>query len=183
MTELIDRRLRLLDAGSLQVLELASIINQHFLSADFLSQLFPGDERAFSTTLNKLLRQGWIIEAPNMPTSSYDFNHSLVRDVIYRSLSSYQKASLHKQVGLALENIIGDQDEHSSLLGNHFELGGDNSKALNYWLRAADRARRLYANNDAITCYRHALNISKRNTDFNNNKRTTRYLVPDWPGT
>ena len=78
------------------------------------------------------------------------FHHALVQDVAYARLLRKQRRDLHRRVAEHAEELYGAGDETIDLLARHLYLGGGGPKAVKYLLRAAARARRLYANEEAI---------------------------------
>ena len=98
--------------------------------------------------------------AQTHPELEFIFRHALVQDVAYESLLLADRKHLHQQVGKALEQLYPDQvDDLSPVLGQHFLLAGDKSRALKYFILAADIAAAEYANVEAIEHYRQALKL------------------------
>jgi len=158
--EVIRHRLELLDEQSRHLLALAAVIGRQF-DSDILRQVQGGDEQSLLTTLEWLIFRGWIADVPGSPPGRYDFSHGLVREVVYQMLRPDRCRSLHRLVGLALERKAAEEDELAGALAHHFLMGGEYEKSLRYSLRAAARASRLYAHNEAIIHYRRALSIVK----------------------
>src|SRR5205085_234949 len=84
----------------------------------------------------------------------YRFQHALIREVPYDALSLRRKARLHERVGAALEAVYPQHlEEHLDELAYHFSqmhAGPTVEKAIDYCLRAGEKALRLYANEEAI---------------------------------
>jgi class 3 adenylate cyclase/tetratricopeptide (TPR) repeat protein len=90
----------------------------------------------------------------------YEFNHSMTAEVVYKSLLKSDRREIHRRTGLAIEKLFSDRvDEVSPLLAFHFEKGNVEDKAFEYTVRAARRAARVYANQEAVDRYRAALAI------------------------
>jgi len=53
-------------------------------------------------------------------------------------------------------------EEHADELAYHFEEGGNDAKALEYFLKAGDRAMKMYANEEASSYFESALNLLNR---------------------
>ncbi len=63
-------------------------------------------------------------------------------------------------MGTALEKAYaGKVDEHFGELAYHFLEGGDKDKALGYFLKAGEKAAKIYANAEAISYYQSALKL------------------------
>jgi predicted ATPase len=92
----------------------------------------------------------------------YRFSQTLLHDVIYQNLLLQQRTQLHERIGTALEKCSGGDPhrlEDLSRLGHHFSLGVSRPKGALYFMAAGDRARAIYANDDALRLYRQALEI------------------------
>jgi tetratricopeptide (TPR) repeat protein len=94
---------------------------------------------------------------------AYIFKHALTQETAYNSLLQKQRRDIHRQVAETYELVYADRlDEFSALLAQHYEQAGNDSKTIEYWMRAADVAGRKYAHVEAITHLTHALEIAKR---------------------
>jgi adenylate cyclase len=89
----------------------------------------------------------------------YRFTHALVREVVYENLLLSRRSELHERAGRALEQTVGPHPSRLSdleALGHHWSLAPDKSRGAHYLMAAGDRARSVYANDDAIRHYRRA---------------------------
>ncbi|HET8728330.1 MAG TPA: AAA family ATPase, partial [Alphaproteobacteria bacterium] len=90
----------------------------------------------------------------------YRFTHALVHEAVYENLLLSRRSELHERAGRALERAFGPQPSRLSdleTLGHHWSLAPDRARGARYLLAAGDRARAVYANDDAIRHYRRAL--------------------------
>jgi adenylate cyclase len=90
----------------------------------------------------------------------FKFTHAIVHEVVYKNLLVSRRAKLHSLAGAALEKICGPDPERLEdveALGHHFGHGDAPEKGVRYLVEAGDRARRLYANHDAIRHFRRAI--------------------------
>ncbi len=90
----------------------------------------------------------------------YRFTQALVQEVVYQNLLLRRRTELHERTGLVLEKLAGAAParlEEIERLGHHFSLSGDRLKGARYLLAAGDRARAIYANDDALRSYERAL--------------------------
>ena len=90
----------------------------------------------------------------------YRFSHGLVREVVYRNLLLARRTEMHERVGRALERAVGPRPERLSdleTLAHHWSLSADKLRGARYTIAAGDRARAVYANDDAIRHYERAL--------------------------
>lgn len=94
--------------------------------------------------------------------SRYRFRNSLVRDAAYEGLAFRTRARLHARAGAAMERLSTNLDADAATLSLHFEAAGDSPRTLHYARRAADVARRTYANADAAALYQRAVEAARR---------------------
>ena len=88
------------------------------------------------------------------------FTQALVRDVVYENLLLARRSALHERAGRALERTAGPEPSllgDLEALGHHWSLASDKPKGARYLTAAGDRARAVYANEDAIRHYQRAL--------------------------
>jgi adenylate cyclase len=92
----------------------------------------------------------------------YRFTHALVHEVVYRNLLLSRRTEFHGRVGRALEKLRGTRPERLedlAMLGHHFSLSEDRRRGAHYLIAAAEWARSIYANDDAIRHFEQALHI------------------------
>lgn len=149
-----------------QVLQLAAVIGPVFWS-NVLKALVSDDgsleSSALKASLLELQRAQLIHELRQVPHLGveYVFESNLVRDAAYERLLSVQRVSCHRKVADALEQIFGEKllARYYSLLAYHFAQAGATRKELFYTLLAADEAREIYANAEALEFYTRALQL------------------------
>ena len=92
----------------------------------------------------------------------YAFRHVLIQEATYESILIKKRAELHRQIGEALEELhINRLEEFAPLIAYHFYSAGDD-RSLKYDLIAGEKSARLYANAEAATHFRRALEVAKR---------------------
>jgi tetratricopeptide (TPR) repeat protein/tRNA A-37 threonylcarbamoyl transferase component Bud32/ABC-type transporter Mla MlaB component len=88
------------------------------------------------------------------------FADVIVRDAVYEEVNPFRRKKLHGIVGNALEKVYAEKiDEHLGELALHFLESGDKDKALDYLLRAGEKATKVYAYNEAASYFESALRI------------------------
>ena len=152
-------------------LQRASVIGEHF-GLDHLLALDGVAPEA-------LVRKGFFVADGDDPSGrSLRFNHLLIRDVAYGSLSKADRATLHDRVGALLEvGMIERRDEFSELIAYHAAqsyllsnelrlepdtLGPRTARALHWSALAGDRAFALYATAQAAGHYALAIETGLR---------------------
>jgi len=91
---------------------------------------------------------------------SFRFTQALLQDVIYQNLLLQRRTEMHERIGTTLERLRGgdlERLEELVLLGHHFSLSRQKPKGARYLMAAGDRARGIFANDDAIRLYQQAL--------------------------
>ncbi len=132
-------------------------------SLDVLAEARERDEGALASGIDELLQRRIIREhAGNAGGSSYDFSHDKIREVVLMELSVARSRVLHRSVAKALETAhAGQLDAHAGQIAAHYEQAGLLERAVHYYQRAADAARRMYANDDAIQHYQRAQRLAE----------------------
>ena len=87
------------------------------------------------------------------------FQHTIVQEVVYGTLLEAQRQELHRAAGEVLEQT---QPDVVGKLAFHFIRGDVRDKALVYVEQAAQKARREYANETALSWYAQALALEER---------------------
>jgi adenylate cyclase len=109
---------------------------------------------------------GGLLDEPDGPgASSVSFHHPLTQQVVYSRMLRRQRINLHRRVGEAAESLYGADDASIDLFARHFYLGEDADKAYVYLVRAADRAERLFANDQALSHIHKALGLTGKASD------------------
>ncbi len=92
----------------------------------------------------------------------YAFRHVLIQEATYESILLKTRAELHRQTGEALEELHADRiEEFAPLIAHHFYSAADD-RSLKYDLIAGEKSARLYANAEAATHFRRALDVARR---------------------
>jgi class 3 adenylate cyclase/tetratricopeptide (TPR) repeat protein len=100
--------------------------------------------------LGTLSYEELVRERARDPEREYIFKHALTQETAYGLLLRESRRALHLRAGQALEESFPDKTEElAPLLARHFDEGGDARRAAEYSLRAASRARQLYALREA----------------------------------
>jgi tetratricopeptide (TPR) repeat protein len=110
-----------------------------------------------------LLRTELIREFARLPEPEYIFKHALTHEAAYASILGERRRVLHERVAMNLEEIVRSRSsEHAAVLADHWRRAERPEEALTWTLRAADRARELYARPEAIAHYWQALELMER---------------------
>jgi tetratricopeptide (TPR) repeat protein/KaiC/GvpD/RAD55 family RecA-like ATPase len=155
----VKARLGRLDDDCQNVLTLASFVGNDF-TLETMCELTNVEENKLLELMEKMLKTGLIKEREVRGEGICSFADILVRDVVYEEVSLLKRKKLHGVVGSALEKVYSKKiDEHLGELGYHFLESGDKEKALDYFLKAGDKASKIYANAEAVSYLQHALSL------------------------
>jgi DNA-binding NarL/FixJ family response regulator/tetratricopeptide (TPR) repeat protein len=131
---------------------------------DVLASALPLPDEQLLRHLEAGLAHGILRQAPD-PSPDFLFTHELVRRMLYRRLSQTRRRSLHQVVAEALERMaVQGPTDHSPALAQHFTLGCDPARALEYVLRAQKGAERDSRWDDAIRYCRQALDLTRQSS-------------------
>jgi predicted ATPase len=161
LQSLLIGRIDRLSPDEKRVLQMAAVIGTQFWRNPL--QALAGDSIPLRTHLTSLQRAELILERSQVPDlgMEYIFNSSLVRDVAYESLLNTQRVAFHFRLAEYLENIIDSQGQKRlfSLVAYHFRQAGQSKKEFFYTLSAAERARDVFANVEALEYYNRAIEL------------------------
>jgi class 3 adenylate cyclase/DNA-binding SARP family transcriptional activator len=117
-------------------------------------QLPPGLEAA----LWELEERALIYQERVVPEEEYSFRHVLTQETVYQSLLRRQRSVLHQRVAEAIEALYAPGlDEFYEQLAYHYERSSADEKAVEYLLKAGEKARRAYLNEEAIGYFQRTL--------------------------
>jgi tetratricopeptide (TPR) repeat protein len=105
------------------------------------------------------LQAGYFIhEQPAVNDVEYVFKHALTQEVAYNSVLIERRKVLHERTAQALEALFADSlDEHLAELAFHYSRSGNESRALDYLIRAAEQAEQRSAYSEAAAYFHQAL--------------------------
>src|SRR6478672_1589551 len=111
--------------------------------------------------LDELRARDFLHEVAGRAEPVYRFRHALIQEATYNGLLRAERRLLHGRAAWALEAAAdGRTDEVAAVLGRHFAAAGEPERALRYYEIAGDHATASFANDEAISSYRAALEIA-----------------------
>ena len=155
----VKTRFSRLDEDCQNVLTMASFIGNDF-TLEAICAITGIEEDKLLKLMDKMFKTGLIKEKVIRGEGICSFADILVRDVVYEEVSPLTRKKTHGVVGRALEKVYAETvDEHSGELASHFLESGDKEKALGYFLKAGEKAQKVYAFDEAFSYLQHALNL------------------------
>jgi predicted ATPase/class 3 adenylate cyclase len=92
----------------------------------------------------------------------YVFRHVLIQEAAYDSILIKKRAELHRRIAETLAELHANRiEEFAPLIAYHFYAAQD-ARSLQYDLLAGEKASQLYANAEAATHFRRALEVARR---------------------
>jgi DNA-binding SARP family transcriptional activator/Tfp pilus assembly protein PilF len=165
----IEQRVSRLDPVLQEIVSVASVEGEVF-TAQVLAAVRGTAEAASLRRLtqelegqHRLVSEQEEVQVGSRRLDRYKFSHILVQDHVYRQLGRGERRVLHGQVGAALEGLYqGEQDEIAVQLALHFHKAGDDRRAFQHLVLAAENAARSYANEEAAAHYTRAIELAER---------------------
>jgi tetratricopeptide (TPR) repeat protein len=105
----------------------------------------------------------FIYERSFYPELAYMFKHALTHDVAYNSLLMQRRKELHQLIAMAIEDLYAERlPESYEMLAYHYERGEVWEKAVEYRVKAGQKAQQAYANQEARDHYSRAADMCER---------------------
>jgi DNA-binding SARP family transcriptional activator len=143
---MIEVRLAKLSAEARELAGVAATIGREFAYPVLAAASELGPDELIQA-LDELWRRRIVREQGQ---DGYDFTHDKVREVAYASLSAARQRYVHGRVAEAFEAVTGTgASSASARVARHYQLASLPGRAIPHYLRAAQVARELYANEEA----------------------------------
>ena len=160
--DVIGRRLDRLSSDCNRILSIASVVGREF-GLPVLQPLSGLDEEHLLDLLDEALRARVVVEMP-ATIGRFAFSHALVRETLRLGITPARRARLHRRIGEVLEGLQqGSHEVDVAEIAHHFfeaaRAGGDVEKAVDYSVRAGERATALVAYDEAVAHYEQALQV------------------------
>lgn len=176
---IIAARIDRLDTPEKSVLQLAAVIGEE-VPLKVVEAVSDLSAEALHGALTSLRSRGLLQEVRLFPEIAYAFSHGLTRRVAYDSLLHENRRALHARVAGHIEK---SHEDHLiavvDALAYHFERGAAWSKAADYHLRAAEKAKQGYVYPVALEHASSARKISEREPSLENDRRKALELLGD----
>ncbi len=146
------------------VLEVAAVIGSVFWFP--VLEFLAGELPSLKSNLAALQRAQLIEESGRVPElgMQYRFRSSLIRDAACDSLLRAQRVAYHLSTAEYFEHRLNPDAlvDYYSLLAYHFSGADNPRKELFYSVLAAEQARKIYGNAEALQHYTRALELADR---------------------
>ena len=155
-----------------EMAQIGAVIGREF-SHSLLTAAAPESANWLQAALAQLVASGMLFVSGELPDARYTFNHALVRDAAYATLSRGKRQQLHSRIVDALEkNFSLTIEAQPELLAHHLVQAGFTERAIDYLRRAGQRSIERSANTEAIGHLTRALQLLQSRPDYPQRKRT-----------
>jgi adenylate cyclase len=172
----IEERIGRLDSELRDILTVAAVEGQDFTVQVVARVQEIGERRLLKALSQELERRHGLVREEGCVTvgprrlTCYRFSHALFPQYLYQTLSDGERTWLHREIGLALEELyLACPEEIAVQLVRHF--AGDPDREWTYAKLAGERAAAHYANEEAVRYLSRALELAPETAD------TERYAV------
>jgi hypothetical protein len=142
-----------------QVAQIGAVIGREF-GSDLLGAVAGLPDRSLAQGLEELVAAGLVFRRDAPPEFVYTFKHALVQEAAYASLLRGTRQTLHARIAKALETKFPERVEaEPQTLAHHFTQARLSAEAVDYWLRAGERAAARSANVEAVAHLRRGLEL------------------------
>jgi tetratricopeptide (TPR) repeat protein/predicted Ser/Thr protein kinase len=154
--DVIKRRLQRLNEEEHDILEVASVEGEAFNSATVAECLGLNKIKVLKS-LQRLEREHHVIHAAE---KRYHFDHAKIRDLLYQEILPELRQEYHMLVGSYLRANFSQDEQVIPQIAHHLLEADDPEGALPFLIKAAERAKRVFANAEAIELFTKAQEIA-----------------------
>ena len=141
------------------IAQIAAVIGRHF-SHELIAAVSGLAESELQEGLAAAADAELIYPSGADQETTFSFKHALVQDAAYSSLLHGKRKPLHEKIARVLINDYPVSAEtEPERIARHFTEAGVTSEAINYWLRAGERAGQRAAHAQAISHLSMALDL------------------------
>jgi predicted ATPase len=163
LRDLLRARLAGISDVGWQVLSAGAVIG-HSFDFETVQEASGRDEEMVISALEEIMGAGLVSEIEQAsPLPAYDFNHEKMRAIVYEETSLARRRLLHRRVAQTLVRRGRGRNDEVGKIAFHYHRAGDEREAAEYYRRAGERARGLYANREALEHFRTALALGHTN--------------------
>ena len=145
--------------GAKAIAQTASVIGRQF-PYDLLATVAEAEDNELRKGLELLRGSGLIFAVGAEAELAHSFNHALIQEAAYESLSRARRQALHEKIAGALESAADGASE-PAVIAHHYSRAGKFEKAAQFWLLVADRSGERLAFIESIG----AINLALREAE------------------
>jgi class 3 adenylate cyclase len=142
-----------------EVLQIGAAIGREF-PYDVLAAVAGLPDAVLQDALVRLTEAELVFLRGAPPHAIYIFKHALVQDSAYSTMLRARRQQLHAAIAAVLEKRFPDIVKTTpEVIAQQFERAGQNEKAIQYFVQAADRDLRRFAMQESVAHYSSALRL------------------------
>jgi tetratricopeptide (TPR) repeat protein len=144
-----------------ETLQLASILGREF---DFntLAEASELDEDALIEALENAEQDQLIEEVSSEDGVTFAFIHAMIPTTLSEGVRTLRRRRIHRRAASAIERT---RPEDYEALAYHYSEAGDHEGALKYYTLAGERAAKVYANQEAETYFKSAMDLTRTESE------------------
>src|SRR5438132_10261531 len=155
--DIIAARIDRLAEPHKQTLQGAAVVGRHF-GISLLSRILEVVPEQVAGRLRELHGLDFVFPSAQEPELMYSFKHALTQDVVYAGVLERRRRHHHAAAGHGLEELYaGRIDDVVELIAYHYGRSADAEQAVDYAIRAGEKAQRRWANTEALEYFDDAL--------------------------
>ena len=159
LQESLSARVDQLDSAK-ALLQVCSMLGRDFSYRLLLTVSETENEKALLEELDRIVKTEFLFKRGSDSLARYAFKHFLIQETAYQSLLKSTRKKLHLRIAEILESEFPDTvKQNPQQLANHFGMGGNIEKAIEYWTVACRRSVMRSANLEAIEQARTGLKL------------------------
>jgi predicted ATPase len=141
--------------------QIGAAIGREF-SYSLMRALAGRNETALKDALAQLEGAELVFRRGDPPEAIYSFKHALVQEAAYENLLKSRRQVLHRRIAETLRDRFQTTAEtQPEVVAHHFTQAGLSEAAIEWWIRAGDRALDRSANNEAIAHLEKAIGLAE----------------------
>jgi len=159
LERLVRSRVDRLSPAARDVVRPASVLGFRF-PLSLLTAVCAADQ-PLGPAVDELCARDLLQEVSGGPEPAFRFRHALIQEATYEGLLGTERRQLHGRAARALEAAsAGRLEEVAAVLGQHFAAAGEAERAITYLEMAGDHATAAFANDEAVTSFRAAMDAA-----------------------
>jgi class 3 adenylate cyclase/tetratricopeptide (TPR) repeat protein len=154
---LIMSRIDALSKPAKDTLRAAAVVGDTFDPLT-MGELLDLDPPSVDMRLRELVDLDLAYMEPHVAAPLYHFKHALIQEVAYDSLLFARRRQMHYRVASHIENTQARHlDRFYEILVHHYDRSAEHRKTRIYAVKAAAKAKQVFAHEEAVAYYRRGL--------------------------
>lgn len=156
--EAIGNRLNRVSPECNEVLRAAAILGKTFTIEELTAAADGQNENALLDALDEAVAAQLLAAGSE---DAFAFTHDKIREVLYEELNPIRRRRLHRRTAEGLERHREKAPVSVEKLAHHYLHAGEYERGLTYAKQAATEAERIFAYDEAMAAYGHALECAE----------------------